>query len=155
MALIQFIDGPARLIYLNPLAAVSGEIAFHPVDDLYAEYRAYRRTVEAIRAYSPLMAAAGNVPKGGGKYTPRYTLLLDGTKVVIPNGVARVRVQGELLTDDQTDQFDVSHITNAVLILYQPSEAEVIKVNVAEPSEFILTSEQRQLIATEVWSHTR
>jgi len=152
MALILSIDGPGRLIYLDPLAAISDEIAFHPVDDLYAEYRAYRRVNESLRSFAPLMLAAGNVPKGSGKYTPRYTMLLGGTKVVIPDGVARIRVLGELLTDDQTDQFDVSQVTSAVTILYQPSDAEVIKVNTTGGSdELTLTADQLNAIASKVW----
>lgn len=126
MALIASLNGTTRRVYLDPAAAVGGVITFHPTDNLYTEYRTLRRTNEAYRKFNALLNAAGNVPKGGGKFTPRFTLLLNGTKVVIPNGVPAVTITGELLTDDGSDPFDTSLVTGPCIIRYQPSEAEVI-----------------------------
>lgn len=126
MALIASLNGTTRRVYLDPASAVGGVISFHPTDDLYREYRTLRRTNEAYRKFNALLNAAGNVPKGGGKFTPRYTLLLDGTKVVIPAGVPAVTITGELLTDDGSDPFDTSLVTGPCIIRYQPAEAEII-----------------------------
>lgn len=129
MALIASINGTTRQVYLDPAAAVGGVIEFHPTDDLYTEYRFQRRTVEAYRKFNPLLNASGNVAKGGGKFTPRYTLLLGGTKVVIPAGVPAITITGELLTDDGSDPFDTSLVTGPCIIRYQPAEAEIIAVS--------------------------
>lgn len=129
MALIASINGTTRRVYLNPAAAAGGVITFHPTDNLYTEYRALRRTTEAYRRFNALLNASGNVPKGGGKFTPRYTLLLSGTKVVIPAGVPGVIITGELLTDDGSDPFDTSLVTGPCVIRYQPAEAEIIAVS--------------------------
>lgn len=146
MAILSHIDGPTRRLYIDPLAAVSGTITLHPVEDLYREYRGIRRTVESVRRHAPMLVAAGNVAKGGGKYTPRYAMLLDGAKLMIPAWVAKIIVTGEILTDDQTDPFDTSMVAGACLIIYQPAEAEVIKVT-ASGNEYSLAEIAAEVIA--------
>lgn len=138
MAVILSINGATRRVYLDPAAAVAGVLTFHPVVNVYAEYKALRASNEAIRPYNAFMRAEGNVPKGGGKYTPRYLLLLEGTKLVIPAGVGRVVLTGELLTDDQSDPLDVSLVSGPCVVDYKPSEAEIITV----PTGGALTPEQ-------------
>lgn len=128
MPVIASIDGTARRIYLDPAAAVGGVLSFHTVEQIYQEYRALRRTDEALRRFAPLLRAEGLVPKGGGKFTPRYIVLLAGTKLVIPVGVDVVNVSGEVLTDDQTAPFATDLLTGPVVINYEPPEAEVIQV---------------------------
>ena len=153
MALIASLDGTTRRVYLDPAAAVGGVITFHPTDDLYTLYRALRRTNEAYRKFAALLTASGNVPKGGGKFTPRYTLLLAGTKVVIPAGVPAVTITGELLTDDGSDPFDTSLVTGPCVIRYQPAEAEVITINtsgVLGPTAAELAAALRIEIAAEL-----
>jgi hypothetical protein len=131
MGLITSIDVDARRIYLDPLAAVGGVITFHPTVDLYPEYRTLRRTVEAYRPCDIFMRASGNEPKNqsGSKRTPRFTRLLLGAKLVIPAGIDRINVTGELLTDDGSDPFDRSLVTSACFIDYTPAEAEIIAVS--------------------------
>jgi hypothetical protein len=128
MAKIASIDGPTRRIFLDPAAAVGGVLSFHTVEDIYQEYRGRRRTDEALRQFAPLMRAEGNVAKGGGKFTPRYIVLLDGAKLVIPVGPDTVNVSGEVLTDDQTVPFAIDLLSDPVVINYAPPEAEVIQV---------------------------
>ena len=70
-------DGPNRIIYLK-----QGVSNVYPIEDIYHEYRYARRTDENLRKYNPLILAAGNVSKGGGKFTPRYLVLLEGTKII-------------------------------------------------------------------------
>lgn len=146
MAFISTINGSTRKVYLDSSAAVGGVLTFHPVSDIYAEYKSLRASNESIRPFSAFMSAEGNIPKGGGKFTPRYLLLLEGTKLVIPDGVQRVEVTGEVLTDNQTDPFDYSLISGACTVNYKPAEAEVIKVT-ASGNEYSL-----QEIALEVWN---
>jgi hypothetical protein len=146
MPVIHHIDGVAREVHLDPLAAVGGVISFHPVDDLYVEYRELRRLDESLRAFVPFMEAAGNVPKGGGKFTPRYLVLLGGTKIVIPAGITTVNVTGELLTDDQSYPFDTSLVSSPLTINYAPAEAEVIKI-VASGNEYSLVEIANAVLA--------
>lgn len=145
MPLIASIDGSIRRIVLDAAAAVNGVLTWHPVDDLYPEYKAARQNDESVRPYRALLEARGNDPKGGGKFTPRYVMLLQGTKIVIPDGLDEMRITGEILTDDQSSPFDVSLVTQPTIIIYQPSEAEVIKVNVS--------GSDAGEVANAVWTH--
>lgn len=145
MALIASINGVTRRVYLNAAEAVGGVLTFHPTVDLYAAYKALRAADESVRPFDAFMAASGNLPKGGGKFTPRFTTLLAGTKVVIPAGITEVNVTGELLTDDGSKPFDTSLVTGPCIINYQPAEAEVIKVT-ASGNEYSLDQ-----IAAAVW----
>ena len=127
MAIVEFIDGSTRRIHLNPFVAIDGVLTLHTVEDIYKEYRGIRRSDEQLRKFKPLLRAEGMVAKGGGKFTPRYIVLIDGTKIMVPD-VDKLVVKGEVLTDDQTEPFDVSDILSPVIISYEPSEAEVIEV---------------------------
>lgn len=146
MPVIDYIDGVTRRVYLDAASAVGGVISFHPVDDLYKEYRELRRLDESLRRFSPFMEAAGNVAKGGGKFTPRYLVLLGGTKVIVPAGVTTLNVTGELLTDDQSYPFDTSLVSGPLTINYAPAEAEVIKI-VATGNEYTLVEIANAVLA--------
>ena len=125
MAVVASWDFVNRRIYMS--AAV-----WHP-HDIYTEYRAYRRMAEAARQYAPLLRMEGNVNKGGGKSTPRYMVLLDGTKVVPVDGSAEpvTDITGEIFADDQTDFIDVSGLMVAPRINYAPPAAEIIQIEYA------------------------
>jgi hypothetical protein len=104
------------------------------VDDIYAEIRNLRRTDETLRRYPVQCVAAGNVPKGGGKFTPRYIVLQHGWRIV-PEDVSHVlSVTGEQLTAEGgagPDCFDLSTISasSKVIIQYEPPAAEVIVIS--------------------------
>lgn len=153
MGLIASINGVTRRIYLDPAAAIGGVLSFHPTVDLYSEYKALRASDESVRPYNAFMLSAGNVAKGGGKYTPRYTMMLEGTKLVIPTGITVVNITGELLTDDSSDALDLSLITGPCRINYTPAEAEVIRVTTSGSD---LTVEQIAVATRDaVWSYSR
>ena len=128
MAVVASWDFPNRRIYM----AVA---EWHPYD-IYVEYRAYRRTVEAARPFDALLRYEGNIPKGGGKATPRYMVLLNGTKIVPLDGtIAPVTdITGEVFADDQSDFIDISGLTQAPRINYAPPSAEIV-VQVAQLAE--------------------
>lgn len=130
MGLIASIDGPARRVYLDASEVIGGVLSFHPTADLYPEYKALRAADESVRPFDAFLEARGNEPKNqdGTKRTPRYTRLLSGTKLVIPAGVTRLNVTGELLSDDGSDPFDRSLVTGACFIDYTPPVAEIIRV---------------------------
>lgn len=120
-------DGINRRIYL-----LQGVDAFHWMDDIYIEYREERRTTEAFRNWDAFMVASGNVSKGLGKATPRLLTLLDGVKIIPYDEAGEIQVSGEAITDNadiDATLFDISGLTNPVVIQYQPPSAEVILVD--------------------------
>jgi len=121
-------DGEARRIYL-----LQGVTSFHWIDDVYKEYRYWRRTDEASRKWAALLVAAGNNPKGGGKFTPRYITLLDGARVVPYDENILIAVSGEAITDNadiDPDPFDTTTRTQPLKLYITPPAAEVIVVEV-------------------------
>jgi len=149
MALIASIDGTTRRVYLDPAAVVGGILTFHPIVDLYPAYKALRASDESVRPFDAFLEARGNEPKNkdGSKRTPRYMRLLGGTKIVIPAGVVRLNVTGELLSDDGSDPFDRSLVTGTCFIDYTPPVAEIIRVTTTG-NEYTLVQ-----IASAIWSH--
>ncbi len=120
-------DGTARLIFLK-----QGVSDYYPIEDLYHEYRNERRTNEDLRKYEPFLRAEGNIPKGAGAFTPRYVVLLDGTKIVPYDEVLRINQLGDMITDDpdvDPSLYDVSTLTVPKVIFIKPSEAETIQLN--------------------------
>jgi len=138
MAVIASIDGPNRLIYLS--AATVG-VDLQPMD-VYKEMRALRRTDENLRKYDVFLRAYGNVSKGGGKYTERYVVCIDGTRIVPYDAIQELVVVGVIITDDGQEGiscFDRSPIINHVDIAYVPPQVEVIVIEVGGSA---LTPEQ-------------
>ena len=120
-------DGANRRIYLK-----SGVEEYHPVTDIYAEYRNKRRTDESFRVWEPLVVAAGNIKKSTTKATPRYLVLLEGTKVVPYDEEGNLYQTGEMITDDPVSDptiYDTAALVNSVRIFISPSEAEIIYVS--------------------------
>lgn len=125
---ISSIDGAARRIYL-----AQGVSDFYPIEDIYHEYRR-RRALDTggLRKWEPLLKAEGNVPKGGGAFTPRYVVLLQGTKIVPYDESLQLNQLGDMITDDpDTDPtlYDISQLTTAKPIFIKPSESEIIQLN--------------------------
>lgn len=122
MPVVASFDWPNRRIYM-------AEATWHPLD-VYREMRADRRLNEYGRQFDPLVKYDGNVPKGGGKFTPRYMTMLQGAKIVPVDGGTEpiTDVQGEIITDDQTPFIDVSSLTTKPQVNYAPAEAEIIEV---------------------------
>jgi len=125
-------DGINRLIYLK-----EGVSDYFPIEDIYHEYRYNRRTDEDLRKYEPLLRAEGNIPKGAGAFTPRYVVLLDGTKIVPYDEVLRINQLGDMITDDpdvDPSLYDTSTLTVPKVIFIKPSEAETILIEVGMSS---------------------
>lgn len=129
MPVIGSLDPATKRIYL-----ATGVITYHPVDDIYQEIRALRRTDESLRKYEVMVTAAGNVPKGGGKFTPRYIVMQNGWRIV-PEDVSHVLdITGEQLTAEGGSGsacMDLTPLssTSKVVINYAPPAAEVIQVD--------------------------
>ena len=105
-------EGANRRAYL-----LQGVTLFNWVDDIYKEYRNWRRTNESARKWAPLLKANGNDPKGGGKFSSRYITLLDGFRVIPYDENILIEVTGEAITDNadiDPDPFDTSTRTQPV-----------------------------------------
>jgi hypothetical protein len=126
--IIDYIDGTTRRIYL-----LSGVSDYFPIEDIYHEYRNRRRLdADELRKYNPLLRAEGNVPKGAGAFTPRFVVLLEGTKIVPFNESLQINQLGDMITDNpdvDPSLYDISGLTAAKPIFIKPSEAETIQLN--------------------------
>lgn len=124
---IDHLDASTKLIYLG-----TGIREYHPVDDIYKEVRNLRRLNENLRWFDMPISAFGAVPKGGGKYTPRYAQFNNGWKVVPEDTSHSLYISGEQITDAGEsgpaclDTTVLSPGTN-VIIHYEPPAAELIK----------------------------
>lgn len=124
---IASIDGTLRRIYL-----LQGVSDFYPIEDIYHEYRYRRRTDESLRKFNALLRAEGNVPKGGGAFTPRYVVLLEGTKIVPYDETLQLNQLGDMITDNpdvDATLYDISGLTVPKPIFIKPSEAEIIQLS--------------------------
>lgn len=137
-------DGANRRIILK-----QGVTEFHFVTDIYTEYRNQRRLDENLRKFEPLVEARGYESKGAGKFTSRFLVLLtDGngltTKVVPYDEAGEITALGEAITDvADTDPslFDITGITNPVIINYTPPDTELVEVGLSEQDIQDLTDE--------------
>ena len=146
MPVIGSVDPAAKRIYL-----ATGVRSYHPVDDLYRELRALRRTDEALRPFDMPLIASGNVPKGGGKFTPRLVTFRDGWKVVPEDVSHTLNVTGEQITDDGQSgpaalDFAPLAATSKVVVQYEPPAAEIIEREIGSG----VTNQDKLDIADEV-----
>lgn len=130
MPVIDYIDGANRDIYLHADTVGS---SVHPMD-IYREMRALRRTDESLRKWNLFIAAFGNVPKGGGKFTERYIQLLEGTRIIPYDISHALTVTGTIITDDGQEGvacFDRTPLSGSTVvdINYVPPQVEVITVS--------------------------
>lgn len=125
---IDHLDPVAKYIYL-----AAGVREYHPIDDIYKEIRNLRKLNPTThRWYDMPVFAFGAVPKGGGKFTPRYATFNNGWRVVPEDTTHDLYISGEQLTDDGQsgkaclDLTVLSPGTN-VFVHYEPPAAELIK----------------------------
>ena len=145
---IDYLDVPNKLIYLR-----EGVREYHPVTDIYVEIRYIRRTNELMRSFDLPVSAAGNIPKGGGRFTPRYAIFNNGWRVVPDNVSHTLSVTGEQLTDTDGGgpdviAFDYLSPGVSIKVSYEPPSAEIIVVNTSGGAVNTWTeAEKRQIRA--------
>lgn len=153
--IIDYIDGPNRIIYLKspanwPISKItaSGQLEWHPVDDLYKEVRTLRRTNEELQKYFSFVSALPLNDKGGGNTTSRGAKLLRGTRVVPFDATQTMRITGDLLSDEEVTGVDLINLDNLsnvkVKINYVPppaSEVIILDGN-GQPADLTDTDKQ-------------
>ena len=126
---IDHVDPVLKRIYLK-----SGVREYHPVTDIYVEIRNLRRLDESLRPYDMPVSAFGNIPKGGGKFTPRYARFNHGWKVVPEDVSHSLYVSGEQITDDGESgpaaiDTDILSPGTSVIIHYEPPASELVRAD--------------------------
>lgn len=134
--LIASINPALRRVYLD--ASTAGT-SVHPID-VYKEMRTLRKNDESLRQYDLFMEASGNIPKGPGKATERFVILLDGTRIVPFDVTHQLTITGTIITDDGQEgiaAFDRTSLTPGVVvdINYVPPQVEVITVSTGLAAE--------------------
>ena len=138
MPLVLSFDGINREIILDVSVI---DASWKPID-VFREYLYYRRDNHQFRGFYPLLKMVGGEPTGGGSRQPRFLQLLTDdrgitTKLILPDntfggGFYRTDVDGVISTDIpdiDSEPFNVSNLTHAVVIDYKPKEAEIIEVS--------------------------
>jgi hypothetical protein len=162
MPAIQTITGDPRRIFLHIDTVNAGLTSF---DMFYRDYRVMRENDDTLQVFSPFLVARGNIPKGGGKFTPRYVQLLNGALIVPYNTSHELLVTFEIITDDGRSGincFDRSPLssTSRIDINYNPPQVEIIKIStggtaltdeehnrlMSIPTQTLLTDERAQLM---------
>lgn len=129
---VDHFDLTAKCIHIR-----AGVLDYHPVDDLYKELRYHRAHDESLRIFSPWIEAAGNVPKGGGKFTARLAILKNGWKVVPADVSHTLRVTGEQISDIGESGVQLMNLLPLspgvnVSIEYAPPDTEIIVLDTTE-----------------------
>ena len=129
MAIIDYIDGPNRDVYLD-ISTLNTEI--HPID-IYKEMRTLRADNEDLRKYDLFMSADGNVTKTATTSTERYVTLLDGTRIIPYDSTHVLTIIGTIITDSGqsgVNCFDRTLLSSSTVvdINYVPPQVEVITV---------------------------
>lgn len=135
----------ASVDYINRLIYLSATTVGVPLDtlDVYRDVRALRRTVEAHRAFPPMIVAGGNIQKTATTFTQPYTQLLRGCSIVPFDQAQRLLVVRDTFADDGragVSCFDRTSLTAEVDIDFSVDKVEVRTVSTSGGSG--LTTEQ-------------
>lgn len=153
---IDYLDLSTKRIHLK-----SGTLEYHPVDDIYKEIRYIRSQDESLRVMDMPVEATGNLPKGGGKFTPRLAIFKYGWKIVPADESHTLKVTGEQISDigeagSQIMDLNALSPGTKVSIEYAPPEAEIITINggsvVTEQDKLDIAAAVRTEISTELAS---
>lgn len=130
MPLISHEDYPNRRIYLS---IDSVGVNVHPIE-IYREHRARRQAnANGEQNFLPLVFASGNEQIGPAKFTPRFTDLASGVKLVPYDTTHSLLIRGALISKADSlegrDLFDRSSLLSSVDIDYQPPQVEIITVS--------------------------
>jgi hypothetical protein len=153
---VDRMDITNKLIFLKTTVTEA-----NPVDDIYKEVRTLRGVDESLRVMNNPVVTQGNEPKGGGKFTPRRMVLLNGWRIALEYQVnSFLNFTGEMISDDglagsQLVILDYLGAGASVLVNYEPPVAEIITVVVggADVSEELAAAIAE--IPQKVWSHTQ
>jgi len=119
MAICNF-DGPNKVI--NILSPTT----FATVQDIYDESVEWSDEQENMEFHCPL-EASGYAPIGGGVYTDKIFKLMYGWKIKPWSGTFQLRIQGSLVTDDESERSILPDYGNVQLV-FEVATAGVVTV---------------------------
>jgi hypothetical protein len=130
MPLIASEDYSNKRIYLS---IDSVGVNIFPIE-LYKEHRERRRlNASGERKFLPMVSAFGNEQIGTSKFTPRFTNLASGVKIVPYDTSHSLLIRGSLVSTKDSlegrDLFDRTSLVANVDVDYQPPQVEIITVN--------------------------
>jgi len=126
---IDYFDTASKRIYL-----LAGVTKYHTVTDIYVEMRYRRRVDESLRPFDRMITAEGNKPKGGSKFTSRYSIFNHGWRIVPTTGLPVLDVEGEQITDDgqsgpQCIDFTLLPPGTSIVVNYEPPASELVRAD--------------------------
>jgi hypothetical protein len=130
MPLIASENYTTKRIYLG-IDSVGVDV--QPID-IYTEHRERRRlNASGQRKFQPMVRAFGNQQIGPTKFTPRFTNLMAGVRIVPYDTTHSLLIRGSLISTADSlegrDLFDRSSLVASVDIDYQPPQVEIITVS--------------------------
>ena len=151
MAVVSHINGKTRRIYL-----LQWVTSFSPVEDIYKEVRELCRTDDELQKWEEFITAGWNIPKWGGKSTPRYAILMQWCKIVPYDEAWDLTIDWEIITDaPDTDPaiFDLTEMTQVIKLFFKPVDAEIIYITTWS---WLSTEEHTKLmnVENEVWTRS-
>jgi hypothetical protein len=134
MAQVSSVDYDAKRIHLHSDTVVNG---FDVIAAHFEINALVKANANGEQNRAACLSAEGRIPKGGGKFTPRYGLLKPGWRIVPYNGVSHVlAINVEVLSPDLgglsgRDVFDRTPLPPSieVQIDHNWDQVEVIEVN--------------------------
>ena len=134
-------DGDSKLIH------ITSPTTFTTAQDIYDEAMEWADEQENM-VYGMPLEAAGYAAIGGGVYTDKIFILLHGWKIKPWSGTYQLRIQGSLITDDES-QRSVQPDTGNVEIVF-----EVATYGTVTAIGSGVTPQDKLDIADKVWEHT-
>ncbi len=130
MALIASENYTTKRIYLG-IDSVGVDVL--PID-IYIEHRERRRlNASGQRKFRPMISAFGNEQIGPAKFTPRFTNLAAGVRIIPYDTTHSLLIRGALISTADSlegrDLFDRASLVASVDIDYQPPQVEIITVS--------------------------
>ena len=117
MVVVDEFDTVNKYIKLANLTSIE-------VQDIYNEAKDWEDSPEGIGHRIP-MEAVGYAPLGGGAYTDKIFILVNGWKIQPYSGTYILTLLGTLITDDETDRF-VAPDSGSVQIVVQVTSQGII-----------------------------
>lgn len=151
MAQVASVDYTTKRIHLHADTVING---FDVIAAHFEINALVRANANGEQNFGPCLSAEGKIPKGGGKFTPRYGLLEPGWRIVPYNATSHVlAINVEVLSPDGgglsgRDVFDRTPLPPSieVQIDHNWDQVEVIEVNTGGTTPALYPAESAALL---------